>query len=58
MILDVHPNDELAIDDNGVRVHAVVHEVVAWGVWLSRDDLCCDVLYALDDRRLSWWVAS
>lgn len=49
--MNLHVDDEVSVDG----VHAVVHEVLPFVVWISRDDLIIDVPMDPRDVRLRPW---
>lgn len=59
----LHVRDEIGVRElDGRVVHGVVYEVVDQLhlkiVWVSRDDMPCDVGYWADDPRLIPWGAA
>lgn len=52
----LHVADEIGVRDHGVLVHAIVRDVLARIVWVSRDDVILDAPYHRDDPRLEPWV--
>lgn len=56
MKLVLHRDDEVGVENKkGVREHGIVHDVSPQIVWVSLDNVCIDIAYALDDPRLSLW---
>lgn len=62
MIAALHRDMKIGVLSNGKYVKALVREVSYDSrpqvVWISQDDVCLDVVYAVDDPRLVEWPVS